>query len=164
MDTIVVFVATGAYSGYSPVAPGTAGTFVGVLCYFFQLRFSNIDYLFQCLLITIIGIGVAHRAEKIFGEKDSGKIVIDEIAGYFFTMFGIPVLYTTSHEFFTDFLPKAVLGFFLFRLTDIVKFPPAKWIDRKMSGGAGVVLDDVVAGIYANLLLRGLIFLWTKIV
>ena len=74
----------------------------------------------------------------IFAEKDSGKIVIDEVVGYLVTMLAVPFSW-----------PAVVAGFFLFRFFDITKIPPARYFDRQVKNGYGVVLDDVVAGIYA---------------
>lgn len=86
---------------------------------------------------------IADRAEQIFGKKDCRIIVIDEVVGMFFTMFLLP-----------PDLSYLLSGFLLFRFFDITKPFPARWVDRKMKGGTGVVLDDIVAGIYSNLALR----------
>jgi phosphatidylglycerophosphatase A len=89
---------------------------------------------------------VSGRAEEIFQEKDSGRIVIDEVAGYLVAMTAVP------------FSWKAVaLGFLLFRFFDITKIPPARFFDRQLKNGYGVVLDDVVAGVYSCLSLHFLL-------
>jgi len=89
--------------------------------------------------ITVVGIWAAELADRSWGTHDSGRIVIDEVAGAFVTMI---VVNDRSN------LVALVIGFFVFRLFDIVKPWPVRLIDQKMGGGAGVVLDDVAAGIY----------------
>jgi phosphatidylglycerophosphatase A len=98
--------------------------------------------------ITVVGIGAAELADRTWGTHDSGRIVIDEVAGYFVTLC------------FVDYtLWSSLLGaFVLFRLFDIAKPPPVRWVDQKMPGGAGVVLDDVAAGLYAGLALLALTY------
>ncbi|MEI8354495.1 MAG: phosphatidylglycerophosphatase A, partial [Deltaproteobacteria bacterium] len=83
------------------------------------------------------------HAEVIFQEKDSGKIVIDEVAGYLVTMTAAPLS-----------LKAVVLGFLLFRFFDITKIPPARFFDRQVKNGYGVVLDDLVAGLYSCVTLQ----------
>ena len=87
--------------------------------------------------------------EELWGEHDSGKIVIDEVAGYLVTMTGVAVSWKW-----------AAAGFFLFRFFDISKIEPARYCDRHLKNGYGVVLDDVVAGIYACLALHLLVRFW----
>ena len=145
-DRIVIFFATGAYSGYSPFAPGTAGTLAAIPVYLLFCQLGNLAYLLIFLALLPLSFWVSGRAEKLFGAKDSGMIVIDEIAGYLVTMFMIP--------FSAEYI---IIGFFLFRFFDITKIYPASAAE-KMGGGPGVVMDDVFAGVYANLALRLLIF------
>ncbi len=146
LDRIVIFLATGAYSGLSPFAPGTAGTLAAIPIYLLFYQLGDLAYLLLFLALLPLSFVISARAEKLFGAKDSGMIVIDEIAGYLVTMFMIPL----SAEYI-------IIGFFLFRFFDITKIYPASAAE-KMGGGPGVVMDDVVAGIYANLSLRLLIF------
>ena len=146
LDRIVIFLATGAYSGLSPFAPGTAGTLAAIPIYLLFYQLGDLAYLLLFLALLPLSFTISARAEKLFGAKDSGMIVIDEIAGYLVTMFMIPL----SVEYI-------IIGFFLFRFFDITKIYPASAAE-KMGGGPGVVMDDVVAGIYANLSLRLLIF------
>ena len=93
--------------------------------------------------LILVAIYIADVAEKILGEKDPGCIVIDEIAGYVVTLSMVPVQMSTL-----------VAGFFIFRFFDIVKPGPVKYFENNFSGGAGVVLDDVMAGILSAVLLR----------
>ena len=134
------------YSGYFPFASGTAGTLVAIPLY---LLFSRLDpplYLAAFLLLLPLSFWCSGRCEKIFGAKDSGLIVIDEIAGFIVTMFMIPFG-----------MKYIVAGFLLFRFFDITKIYPANAME-KLGGGPGVVMDDVVAGIYSNLSLWLLIY------
>lgn len=142
----VVILATGLGSGFSPVAPGTAGSVVGVAIYCLINGWHWSAYLLVTILVTLVGIPVSSRAEKIFGETDSGKIVIDEIAGQLIALFMVP------------FTPLAVVaGFLLFRLFDIWK-PLIRKVE-KLPGGVGVMLDDVLAGLFALVVLQSVIFL-----
>jgi len=143
---IVVFLASGAYLGYAPVASGTFGTLAGVALYpvFDRLRLlSPSIYLVSFAALVAVAVILAGEAERIFAEHDSGKITIDEVAGYIAaTLFIAPTLSTV------------VASFFLFRLFDVLKLWPASYFDREVEGGPGVVLDDVISGFYANLALR----------
>lgn len=98
---------------------------------------------------TLLSIKIAGEGERFFGKKDCQVIVIDEVVGIFFTMFLFPPT-----------LPNLAAGFFLFRVFDILKPFPARWVDKRISGGTGVVLDDVVAGLYANITLSLLSAMW----
>ena len=147
MRRLIVFFATAAYAGFVPVAPGTAGSLVGLivawavfggLC---QTSWQVAALAFAALLAPACWI--SGRAEEIFGEIDSPHIVIDEVFGMVATMFMNPV----------DLL-HLVVGFALFRLFDITKPFPAGLLERRVRGGAGVMLDDLAAAIYANIALR----------
>ena len=97
-------------------------------------------YLALCVVVTLVAIWAAGAADRAFDAHDSSRIVVDEVAGYFWTM--------AAAADRTDPL-LLVTGFVLFRFADILKPPPARAIDNRMSGGSGVVLDDVVAGWWA---------------
>ena len=139
--------ATGGYSGYAPFAPGTVGTLAAVPVYLLFSMTGHLLYLLLFAALLPLSFWASGRAEEIFGAKDSGMIVIDEIAGYLVTMFMIPAEW-----------PYVFAGFFLFRFFDISKIFPARSME-KMGGGAGVVMDDIVAGVYANLSLWLLVYL-----
>jgi len=160
--TAIILLTTGFGSGYAPIASGTFGTVVGILYFLAFMHLPAVVYFWLLTLLTIIACWASGYAEQIFNQKDSGKIVIDEIVGYLFTMFMVPVAFGSGSEIIHDFLPKVIAGFFLFRFTDILKPFPARWIDKNMGGGSGVVLDDVVAGVYANILMHLGLFVWTK--
>lgn len=138
--------ATGLYSGYFPVASGTAGTLAAIPLYLFFARFDPLIYALAFGILLPLSFWSAGHAEKIFGTKDSGLIVIDEIVGFIVTMFMVPFG-----------IKYIVAGFLLFRFFDITKIYPANAME-KLGGGPGVVMDDVVAGIYANISLWALIY------
>jgi len=147
----LVFLASGAYLGYAPVASGTFGTLAGVALYpvFEALRQrSTALYVLTFVGLVAAAITIAGEAEAIFGEKDSGKITIDEVAGYI-----------AATLFVRPSISVVVASFLLFRFFDIAKLWPASVFDRDVPGGAGVVLDDVISGVYANLTLRALAWL-----
>lgn len=143
----MIFLATGAGSGYAPAASGTAGSMVGLALGYFALAplWNRAPIVFVAgFAIAFVGAcGIAGAAERLLGEHDSSKIVIDEIFGMVAAMFMNPLgaLWVGA-------------SFGLFRFFDILKPFPASLIDRRMRGGAGVMLDDLAAGIYANLVLQ----------
>ncbi len=144
-EKIAMFLATGFYAGKSPFAPGTVGTLVGVP---FALVFLIIPPPFYGVYVVgliLLAIFIADQAEKILKAKDPGCIVIDEIAGYVVALSIVPVN-----------VISLVAGFFIFRFFDIVKVGPTRYFEKNFSGGAGVVLDDVMAGILTAVVLRGL--------
>ena len=141
-NKLILFIAEGAFSGLSPYAPGTAGTGVGVLLYLLIGDVSPRRYLFICAVVTAVGTWAADRAEKILGQKDASPIVIDEIAGFLISMFLVP----SGWGF-------VIAGFFLFRIFDIIKPWPLMQL-QDLHGGLGIMLDDVGAGIYTNIVLQ----------
>ena len=142
LRSIILFVSQGAYSGLSPFAPGTAGTVVGVLLYWSMKDLSAGWYALLALAVILIGTWAADRAEVLLGRKDAPSIVIDEIAGYLVAMFLIP----SGWGF-------VAAGFFVFRFFDIVKPWPLRRLER-LQGGFGVMLDDLGAGVYTNIVLQ----------
>ncbi len=143
---VIIFIAQGAYAGRLPVAPGTAGTIIGVLLYLWMRAISPAPYLVLCFIIIMIGTWTAGRAELFLGRKDSPSIVIDEIAGYLVAMFMVPQAWGF-----------VVTGFLLFRVFDIIKPYPLKRL-QNIHGGAGVMADDIGAGVYTNLVLQAAAF------
>ncbi len=147
MQRLAFVLATGFGSGYSPVAPGTAGSAVGLL---FVWAMSLLDLTGQVaftLVVTVLSVIAADIVAKSVGLKDPGLIVADEIAGMMVTMIAIPLT-----------AKSLLLGFILFRVMDVVKPPPARQFER-FKGGVGIVADDLMAGVYAQLALRGLLML-----
>ncbi len=147
---LILFIAQGAFSGRSIVAPGTAGTVVGVLIYLGMKGLSPWPYLALCILLCLIGIWAAGQAEKILGCKDCPSIVIDEIAGYVISLFLVP------HGW-----QYVVAGFLIFRIFDIVKPWPLRRL-QDLRGGTGVMIDDIGAGIYTNIVLQAAVFFLSR--
>jgi len=138
-----MFIATGCYSGYLPKAPGTWGSLVGLLLFFLLHTLSLEIYLAVIAGIFVIGTFASGEAEKIMDHKDPGLVVIDEIVGMLITMIAIPAT------------PIAMgLGFILFRIFDIWKPFPIRFIDQRFHGGLGIMLDDIVAGIFSLIILH----------
>jgi phosphatidylglycerophosphatase A len=137
-------VATVGFVGYMPFASGTCGTLVAMI-YIWLLKPSFIWQLTALGAVLVIGTITAGIAEKSFGEKDSQYIVIDEFAGYMCSIICLPLtpLYI-------------IAAFLLFRVFDIVK-PWPVCLFEKIGGGAGIMLDDVAAGIITNMLLQVLV-------
>jgi phosphatidylglycerophosphatase A len=143
MRRLVILLASWWGAGYSPIAPGTAGTIAAVPFFFLLSLLPLYGYLAGVLGIGLVACWAAGQAERIFKEKDSPRIVIDEVVGFLVTMIALPAQW-----------PYILVGFLLFRAFDILKPPPIRLIERKVRGGCGVVLDDVLAGIYAHIALR----------
>ncbi|MEN8231372.1 MAG: phosphatidylglycerophosphatase A [Thermodesulfobacteriota bacterium] len=146
MHTLIMLIATGFYSGYLPKAPGTWGSLVGLLLFFLLHTLSLEIYLAVVAGIFVVGTFAAGEAEKIMDHKDPGLVVIDEIVGILITMIAIPAT------------PLAMaLGFVLFRIFDIFKPFPISFVDQRFHGGLGIMLDDIVAGIYSLVILQVLV-------
>jgi phosphatidylglycerophosphatase A len=144
----VMFLATGFWVGNIPFAPGTFGSLIGLPLCFFLSRIELPLAMVLAVLFIIFSIGIAHAAEKIIRSKDPGCIVVDEIAGMLVALIGLPFNLLT-----------VAIGFVVFRILDILKPFPIRALDKGISGGVGVVADDVVAGIFANCLLRLFLYL-----
>ena len=143
MRRFILFLSSNAGLGYAPVASGTFGTLAGIPAFFLLAPLPPALYLVTWLGLLFLSFWAAGEAGKIYGVADDGRIVIDELVGYLATVAFLPFSWKA-----------ALLGFVLFRIFDIVKVPPANWFDRRLKNGYGVVLDDVVAGIYGALALR----------
>jgi len=140
-----LFFASGAGLGYVPFASGTFGSLLGVLLYFLLVWLTpSLPAQIGILVLAMLGaIWLAGRAEVLLDDHDSGKIVLDEIVGMAIALLG-----------FAPTLGNVVVVFVVFRVLDVLKLWPASYFDQKVPGGTGVVLDDVVSGVYANLLAR----------
>jgi len=153
MKKIILFLATNAGLGYAPVASGTFGTLMGIPIFYFMSELNVELFSLAWTAILLISFWSAHHAGKIFKVTDDGRIVIDELIGYLTTIAFLPFNW-----------PIAIVGFLLFRFFDIIKVWPASWFDNKVKNGFGVVMDDVVAGIYAALCLRLLLIFFPQLV
>jgi phosphatidylglycerophosphatase A len=125
------------------------GTAAGIPVYLLLTRLSWTFYLVSIIILTSLAFYISREGEIIFNEKDSPRIVIDEIVGFQWTMFLVSP--TVLH---------VMMGFFLFRLFDIAKIFPAGYLQNNLPGGYGVVIDDVVAGMYSNIILLIVIKFW----
>ena len=148
MDTtrkndIVVFLATGCFTGFLPLVPGTWGTFAAIPLVILVHRVNLILQGIIALVFVTAAAWVAGKAEILLGELDPRPIVIDEMAGFLISLLWLPLNPLT-----------VCLGFGLFRLFDIVKPPPISSVEKRMRGGWGVVIDDVLAGVFTNAVLR----------
>jgi len=152
MDKLIVALATGLYSGKLPFAPGTWGSAFALIPWFFCRNLSLTNYFIVLAVIFITGFFTAGSAEKILDKPDPGCIVIDEVMGMFITLTLAP-----NH-------PAAwLLGFVLFRIFDVLKLFPVSWFDTHMHGGIGIMMDDVMAGIYALICLQLIWFVVGKL-
>ena len=140
--------ATGAGSGYSPVAPGTAGSAVGLLLFWPLACLPLAGQVGATLVLFVLGGVAAARVAARAGQKDPGIVVVDEVVGQWVSLLLLPLTPLT-----------AALGFFLFRIMDVLKPWPARDLER-LPGGWGIMADDVMAGVYANLLMRIALFVW----
>lgn len=138
-----MFLATGAHVGRIPFASGTFGSLVGLPIVYLLSRTDWAVALILTAILVLFSVWIASLAERQLNAKDPGCIVIDEIAGMCVTMLAIPLTLTTC-----------LAGFFFFRIFDVIKPPPARLMESRLPGGWGVVMDDVVAGIMANVVLR----------
>jgi phosphatidylglycerophosphatase A len=145
---LAVILATVGYCGYFPIAPGTVGSAAGLVVYL--LVWWTRSPLLEAGLIALTfaaGTWAATHAERFFGGIDPGPVVIDEVLGMLITLAFIPVGWS-----------GALAGFVIFRVFDVIKPFPADRLE-KFHGGFGIMADDAMAGVYANLVLRVLIWL-----
>ena len=140
---LVEALATGFYLGRAPFAPGTFGTLLGIPLAYLLSRGSPFHYMLATVVILLLAVAVSELHEQWSGQHDPGEIVIDEVVGYLVAFTWLPITW------------QAFLGAFLaFRLFDILKPFPINIMDKRIRGGLGTVLDDVAAGLLANLLLQ----------
>ncbi len=138
------FLATSCGLGLSPYMPGTIGTLLAIPLYYFLQYFANqYLYLIIVLFLTPITIYIADVVNKTCSTHDNAAITIDEVIGFLYTMIFIP------NTFFNIFL-----AFIFFRLFDILKPFPINFLDKKVKGGFGIILDDIIAAFFANICLQ----------
>ena len=149
MTRLAVFIATFAYCGYFPFAPGTVGSAAGLVVYL-VVWWSGSTAVEVGLIALLFAAGVwaGTAAERYFGGIDPGPIVIDEVVGMLITLALVPVGPS-----------GAIVGFFIFRLFDVIKPYPAGRLER-LHGGLGVMADDAMAAVYANVTLRLLLWMF----
>lgn len=138
-----MILATGGCIGRIPKAPGTVGALLGLPVIYGLAQLQPVPAILLCLILIAVAVWAAGAAERQLGAKDPGCIVIDEIAGMTVSLLGIPLSIGTG-----------AAGFLLFRFFDVLKPPPVSLLERHLSGGWGIVMDDVAAGLIANIFLR----------
>ncbi|PID34355.1 MAG: phosphatidylglycerophosphatase A [Thiotrichales bacterium] len=142
------FLAFGFGSGLSPKAPGTMGTLAAIPLYLLLVQLPFAYYVLVLVVAIVVGIWLCGESARLLGVHDHGGIVWDEFVGFWLTMLIAPAGWVW-----------VVVGFALFRLFDIWKPWPIRIIDRKVEGGLGIMLDDILAGIYALVVLQALAFI-----
>lgn len=146
MQRLGLFIATCAYVGYAPIAPGTFGSAAGLVVFYGVRSFgSPLVELATIAVVFALGIWSATIAERHFNGTDPGPVVIDEVLGMLVTLALLPVTFT-----------GAVVGFLVFRVLDVIKPWPSAGFER-LPGGLGVMADDGMAAVYAHLIMRGLL-------
>ena len=140
--------AFGFGSGLSPVAPGTAGSLMAIPFFLLLMHLPLWGYLASVVFLFGLGVLVSNRTSERLGEDDYGGIVIDEMVGMWITLIACPLNWQII-----------LAGFVLFRIFDVIKPQPIHWLDQHLKGGLGIMVDDVIAGVFALLCLQGL--LWT---
>jgi phosphatidylglycerophosphatase A len=133
-----LLLAFGFGSGLSPKAPGTVGTVAAIPLWWLLAQLPLQSYLLIVALAAIVGIVICGRAAEKLGVHDHGGIVWDEFVGFWIAMAALPATWNSL-----------LFGFVLFRLFDIFKPWPISWLDKKVSGGFGIMIDDVIAGLAA---------------
>jgi phosphatidylglycerophosphatase A len=144
-----MFLATGCFIGNISFAPGTFGSILGIPLCFLLSKINLLLAVLLTVMFVLFAILIAQEAEKILKTKDPGCIVIDETAGLMVTLIGLPFNIISVGS-----------GFLIFRFLDVWKPYPIRFVENKLSGGAGIVMDDVAAGICGNLLLRAMFFFY----
>lgn len=143
-ERIVSIIATFFYVGYLPFIPGTFGSLAGVVVYYL-IKGNIITYISVVSFLAVLGFLAAGQAERIFNVKDPRYVVIDEVVGMLLSLLFLPY----------D-LKVVIMGFFVFRLMDTLKPYPIGLIER-LHGGKGIMGDDVMAGIYTNIILQAVL-------
>jgi len=145
------FIATLGGIGLFPIAPGTVGSIFGWIIFIVLSHY--IEMIFATIFIVFLSIYVSNVASKDLVNKDHKSIVIDELAGIWLAM--IPVIYIASSQY--ERTLYAVLTLIFFRLFDILKPYPISYVDKNFKDGFGIVLDDLIAGIFAGILATAII-------
>ncbi|MGQ7846263.1 phosphatidylglycerophosphatase A family protein [Granulosicoccus sp. 3-233] len=148
LDSPANFLALGAGLGLAPKAPGTFGTLLGIPLLLVMPQ-SLAAYLAVLCVLSLVGVWSCHLCARSLGVHDHPGIVWDEVVGYLITMIAVP-----------RSVWWVVIGFAMFRLFDILKPWPISWIDRQVHGGLGIMLDDMLAALFALAVMHLLLFLF----
>jgi len=146
---LIIFLSTGVYSGFFPIVAGTIGTIPAWLIAFYLIRDNTLIMGLAAALTFVLSVWSSGEAEKMYGH-DAKKIVIDEWAGMFVTLLFVPFSFVNY-----------IIAFFAFRVFDVTKVPPASQFER-LPRGWGITMDDIAAGIYANIATRIVIYFIDK--
>ena len=147
---LFVGLATGGYIGFLPFSPGTFGSLPGIPLFYFLSSLGLLPAFFFIAAFILFSIWVAEKGETALLAKDPGCIVIDEIAGMAVTFFAVPFS-----------ISAAIIGFIVFRFFDILKPFPINYLEKRFTGGLGVVIDDVAAGMMSNIVLQVILLVMT---
>jgi phosphatidylglycerophosphatase A len=147
---VPALVATAFGSGYAPIAPGTAGSAVGLLLWWPLSTLSPLVQAVAIVVVSLVGVAAATHVARAVALKDPAIVVVDEVVGMWLTLFALPLTPVT-----------AAVGFLLFRALDVWKPFPARRLEF-LPGGWGIVADDLMVGLYANLLIRAGLALWGR--
>jgi len=143
----VHFLALGFGSGLMPKAPGTFGTLAAIPVYYLLKDLSVTYFIVSVLILSVAGVAICQYTSDKLGVHDHPGIVIDEFAGYLITMIAVPFSWLS-----------VLIGFALFRLFDILKPWPISWLDKKVSGGFGIMIDDVLAGFFSLAIMHAILY------
>ncbi len=144
----ILFLSSGCGLGYIPFAPGTFGSLAGLPIYWLLAQLPLPITLMILVMLIAGSIWIAGQAERMLQQKDPGLIVIDEICGMVVALIGLPFTWV-----------NVALGFIFFRALDIAKPVPIRTLERRLKGGTGIIMDDVAAGIIANITLRIVLYI-----
>ena len=143
------FLSFGFGSGFSPIAPGTAGTAITIPIFWLMSSLAPLHYLAIVFVMFLIGVWVCAITTRALGVHDHGAIVWDEVVGYLLTMVMVPAE-----------LGWMIVGFFVFRLFDIWKPWPTRALDLNVKGGFGIMIDDVMAAVYSSMTMQLCLYIW----
>ncbi len=146
-DKLILFLATGFCAGHAPKAPGTVGTIVAIAPLLLLQQLTLVPYILVVAFACVAGIYLCHKADELLHTHDNKSIVWDEFCGLWITFIAVPSGWITL-----------LAGFVLFRFFDIIKPWPISVADRKVTGGLGVMLDDIIAGMFALVILHTLLY------
>ena len=149
MKNPIHILAFGFGSGLVPKAPGTAGTLAAIIPWLWFSQLSLLNYSIILIFSSLLGVYLCGKTSKDLGVHDHSGIVWDEFCGFWLTMIAVPAAWQWL-----------VIGFVLFRFFDIVKPWPISWLDKKLSSGFGIMIDDIVAGIFAWILLQLILYFY----
>ncbi len=154
LDRAVYWLGLGLGSGLPRRAPGTWGTVGGLIVAIPLLSLGFVPFLIVTILSSIIGIWICDRTSKLMGGHDNPHIVWDEWAGMWITLLPLSYMGIAGDSFWQNIsqvhsMIAIVIAFILFRFFDIIKPPPIGWADKKVAGGLGIMLDDIIAGLMA---------------